>query len=202
MTRPFNLTKITTPILLHLIRDEMPFPLMFIVKCKLTIGQFKKSIDNRFPPEFIEMTALPAWIYINLKKIIGEKKAYEIMRVTLLSGGVALQSLLFNTVSQKRSFQYFIAQELEINRTGTTRWNTLEVVERSDQRFEIKITRCLFHELACSLNIPEFTPLICQVDNAVFNSYLPEKMIFHRGKNTRRIADGGDFCTFVWEVRD
>jgi hypothetical protein len=199
MSKEFDLKNITTPILLYLLKDELAFPLLFIAKCKLTVNRFKKRIDRKFPKEFVDMTALPVWVYINLKQKIGQRKAFEIMRVAILTGGVAKQSLLFETIAKERTFQNFITQELEINRTGTTRWNTLEIVERTDSRFEIKITRCLFHELACSLDIPELTPVICQVDNAVFNSYLPEKMIFHRGNDKRRIADGSDVCPFVWE---
>ncbi|MEN6472465.1 MAG: L-2-amino-thiazoline-4-carboxylic acid hydrolase [Syntrophaceae bacterium] len=202
MPRELNMKKITTPVLVHLLKDEIAFPLAFMLKCRLTLGRFRKGIDARFPREFVELTALPLWVYLNLKKTIGERKAFEIMRIALLTGGVAKQSLLFDTVERERTFQNFITQELEINRTGTTRWNTLEIVERSERRFEIRITRCLFHELACSLGIPEITPLICQVDNAVFNSYLPEKMVFHRGRDKRRIADGAPACPFVWELID
>lgn len=199
MSKEFNMKRITQPILLHLLRDEIVFPLLFILKCKLTLKQFKKKIHEKFPQEFIEMTALPCWVYINLKQKIGEKKAFEIMRIVLLTGGVAKQSLLFETVAKERSFGNFIMQELEINRTGTTRWNTMEIVNCTERRFEIKITRCMFHEFACSLGIPEITPVVCQVDNAVFNSYLPEDMVFHRGNNLRRISDGERECTFVWE---
>ncbi|HNY50511.1 MAG TPA: L-2-amino-thiazoline-4-carboxylic acid hydrolase [Smithella sp.] len=199
MSKEFDLKKITTPILLHLLKDELAFPLLFIAQCKLTVNRFKKRIDRKFPKEFVDMTALPVWVYMKLKQKIGQRKAFEIMRVAILTGGVAKQSLLFETIARERTFQNFITQELEINRTGTTRWNTLEIVERTDSRFEIKITRCLFHELTCSLGIPELTPVICQVDNAVFNSYLPEEMIFHRGKDKRRIADGSSVCPFVWE---
>ena len=202
MAKEFDLKNITTPILLYLFKDELAFPLLFIAKCKLTVNRFKKRIDRKFPKEFVDMTALPVWVYINLKQKIGQRKAFEIMRVAILTGGVAKQSLLFETVAKERTFQNFITQELEINRTGTTRWNTLEIVERTDSRFEIRITRCLSHELACSLDIPELTPVICQVDNAVFNSYLPEKMIFHRGNDKRRIADRSSICPFVWEIVD
>ena len=202
MMKEFDLKKITTPILLHLIGNEIAFPLIFLVRCKLSFSRFKKSIHSRFPREFLDLIALPLWIYINLKGKMGQQRAFEIMKVVILSGGVAKQSLLFETVSKERTFHNFIEQELEINRIGTTRWNTLEIVERTDHRFEIKITRCLFHELACSLGIPEITPIICQVDNAVFNSYLPEKMVFHRGEDRRRIADGASVCPFVWELID
>jgi hypothetical protein len=88
---------------------------------------------------------------------------------------------------------------LEISRTGTTRWNTLKVIERTEKRFEVRVMRCLFHEFALSLGIPEIVPMVCQIDNAVFNSYLPERITFNRGGINRRIADGNADCQFVWE---
>ena len=84
--------------------------------------------------------------------------------------------------------------------TGFTTWNTLEVVERSELRFEIKITRCLYHELTTCVGVPELTPVICQVDNAAFNTYLPDKIVFNRGGAGHRIADGAKECKFVWDL--
>ena len=74
------------------------------------------------------------------------------------------------------------------------------IVERSARRFEIKITRCMFHEFAISVGIPEMTPVVCQIDNAMFNSYLPDEMTFDRGLLGGRIADGKRECNFVWEL--
>lgn len=197
-----NLRTITTPILINLLKDEILFPQLFIIRCRLTLGQFKKRIDKRFPAELVELTALPLWVYLNLKVEIGQRKAFEIMRVALLTAGVAKQNLLFDTVAKERTFETFAQQELEINKTGTTKWNTLEVVEHTDRRFQVRVMRCLYHELAVSVGAPEITPIVCQIDNAVFNSYLPEKMIFHRGGINQRIADGNSECQFIWELTE
>ncbi len=199
MSYKFNMRTITTPLLIGLLKPEMRFPTLFMLRCSLTVGQLKKKIDPRFPKEFIEFIALPAWVYLNLKEKIGQTKALEVMRIALLTGGVAQQNLLFDPVHTERNFDNLIEKELEINRTGTTRWNTLKIVERTNQRFEMKIVRCLFHELAVSLGIPELVPMVCLIDNAVFNSYLPDRVTFHRGGLNRRIADGATECRFIWE---
>ena len=193
--------KVTTPLLLHMLGKELRFPKIFLLRCKFTLGKFKKTIDKRFPPELIDLAALPVWVYLNLKKKIGQHRAFEIMRVALLTGGTAAQNLQFDTVHKERNFQHFSALEIENNRTGLVRWNKMEVVERSARRFEIRITRCMFHELAISVGIPEITPIVCQIDNAMFNSYLPDEMTFDRGLRGGRIADGRLECNFVWELR-
>ncbi len=201
MAPEFDLKKITTPLLIHMLGQELRFPRLFLLRCKLTLGRFKKTIDGRFPPELIELAGLPLWVYLNLKRKIGQHRAFEIMRVALLAGGTAAQNLQFDTVHKERNFQNFSELEIENNRTGLVRWNKMEVVERSAQRFELKITRCMFHELAISLSVPELTPVVCQIDNAMFNSYLPDEMTFDRGLLGGRIADGKRECNFVWKLQ-
>lgn len=197
-----DLRKITTPILAHLLRREMRFATFFLIRCKLTVGRLKRNIDPRFPQELIDLAALPLWVYINLKKKIGQQRAFEIMRIAILTGGVAQRNFAYRAAEKERTFENLCNAEIEVNKVGPTRWNTLEVVERSVRRFEIKITRCLYHELCVALGVPELTPVVCQIDNAAFNSYLPDKVVFTRGGPNHRIADGKKECNFVWELLD
>ena len=192
-----DLKKITTPILLHLLASDMRFPLLFMLRCKFTVSRFRKTIDQRFPAELVDICALPLWVYINLKKKLGQKRAFEIMRVAILTGGIAQWNFAYRAGEEERTFENLCDEEIKVNRTGPTRWNTLEVVERTERRFEIKITRCLYHELTTAMGVPELTPVICQIDNAAFNSYLPDRVVFSRGGAGRRIADGAKECNFI-----
>ena len=194
----FDMKKITTPLLLHMLGKELRFPLLFLLRCRLTLNRFKKTIDSGFARELVDLAALPAWVYLNLRDKLGQRKAFEIMRVALLTGGTAAQNLRFNTVSKERTFHNFVEMEIENNRSGLVRWNDMRVVERTDRRLELKVTRCMFHEFAVHLGAPEMTPVVCQIDNAMFNSYLPEEMTFSRGGVGRRISDGHHECNFIW----
>jgi hypothetical protein len=198
----FQLRQVTGPVLLHLLGQELRFPRTFLLRCQATLPSFKRRIDPRFPAELVELAALPLWVYTRLKARLGQEKAFEILRVAVLTGGIAQWNLQYETVALPRTFANLCDQELRVSQTGLTRWNTLEVVERSERRFEVKVTRCLYHELACSLGIPEVTPIVCQVDNAGFNSYLPDAVIFHRGGPGHRISDGHRECRFVWENQE
>jgi len=186
----FDLRKITTPILLHLLRGELRFPWLLLLKCKLTVNRFKKSIDPRFPAEMVDMCSLPLWVYVNLKKELGQKQAFEIMRVAILTGGIAQWNFVCHAAEEDRTFENLCDEEIIVNQGGPTRWNTLEVVERTERRFEILITRCFYHELTTAMEIPELTPVIGQIDNAAFNSYLPDEVVFTRGGPGPRISDG------------
>jgi hypothetical protein len=195
----FDARKVTTPILLYLLRGKLRFPLFFLLKCKLTVARFRKTIDPSFPVELVDMCALPLWVYINLKRKLGQNQAFEIMRIAILSGGIAQWNFAYRAADEKRTFKNLCDEEIRVNRTGPTRWNTLEVVERTERRFEIRITRCLYHELTTSVGVPELTPVICQIDNAAFNSYLPDAVVFTRGGSGHRISDGARSCAFKWD---
>ena len=201
MVPNFDMKKITVPLLLHMLKQELRFPKLFLLRCKFTLGRFKKTIDARFPKDLIELAALPAWVYLNLKKVIGQPKAFEIMRVALLTGGTAVQNLQFNTINKERTFQTFADLEIANNRTGLVRWTKMENVNRTTTRFEIKDTNCMFDEFAVSVGIPEMTPIVCQIDNEMFNSYLPDEMRFDRGGARRRISDGAHEFNFIWQLR-
>jgi hypothetical protein len=90
-----DLRKFTTPILVSLLRREMRFPSLFLIWCKLTVGRLEKRIDRKFPQELVDLAVLPLWVYINLKGKIGQKRAFEIMRIAILSGGVAQSSVRY-----------------------------------------------------------------------------------------------------------
>jgi hypothetical protein len=198
MEPQFNLRSVTTPLLLHLLSNELRHPRVFMARCLLTLARFKKTIDPRFPAELVDLAALPIWVYLNLSRRIGREKAFEIMRVAILTGGVAQWSLAYATTTRPRTWENLCDLELEVNKTGPTRWNTLEVVARTDRRFQVKITRCLYHELTTSLGVPELTKVVCQIDNAAFNSYLPDEVLFNRRGPGHRIADGAPECSFEW----
>jgi hypothetical protein len=49
MSKELDLKAVTTPILLRLLYGELRFPRLFLLRCRLTVGGFKTTIDERFP---------------------------------------------------------------------------------------------------------------------------------------------------------
>jgi hypothetical protein len=56
-----------------------------------------------------------------------------------LGGTIALPRAVPAPAS--RTFQNLCDEGIKVNRSGPTRWNMLEVAERTERRFEIKVTR-------------------------------------------------------------
>src|SRR3974390_2238544 len=111
-----DMKKVTTPILLHMLRSEMRFPILFILRCKLTVGRFRRTIDPRFPKDLLALAALPLWVYINMKKRIGQHKAFEIIRVAILTGGLTSWSFNYKAAEMERNFKNLCDEEIEVNK--------------------------------------------------------------------------------------
>jgi hypothetical protein len=184
---------------LGILQGYLKHPLCFLLTTVLTLPRFKKHLPPDLPQEFVQLTALQTWMYQRLRDRIGQGKAYEVMRACTLPIGLALQQGSFRTVEAPRTFENLIAYQQRTNREGPTRWNRMDVLELSEQRYEFRVSRCLFHELYTELEMPELTRLMCEVDNAIFNSYLPEEVTFHRNGLGNRLVDGAPACHFVLE---
>jgi len=186
---------------LSILQGYIKNPLGFILASVLTLPKFKKRIPRDFPGEFVNANALQAWMYIRLKNRLGQERAFEIVRAFVLPIGLAIQQGNFRSVEAPRSFENLITYQQLTGREGITRWNKVKIIEQSDQKYEIQVTDCMYYNFYRALGIPEMTRMMCAVDNAIFNSYLPERITFHRNGIGNRIADGADACFFVIEHR-
>jgi glyoxylase-like metal-dependent hydrolase (beta-lactamase superfamily II) len=122
--RDFNLKKIIVPLLIHLLGKEIAHPRLFLLRCRIGYRRFKKSIDKRFPEELIALAAMPLWMYINLKKVLGAEKAFEILRIpalyNILKGDYAMiQKIECNSIRKKiRTAAIIIGSVLLLSLSG------------------------------------------------------------------------------------
>ncbi len=174
-------------------------PILFFLTTVLSFPHFKKRIDIDLPKDFINSTALMAWIYIRLSKSMSQEKAFEITRAAILCTGLAVQQGSFKVVEEVRSFDNLKKYHKITSNEGSTRLNDLEIIESSDDRYVFKIKTCMFYNLFLHLGVPELTKIMCSIDNAIFNTYMPEELIFHRDSLANRIVDGRKECLFIIE---
>ena len=192
----------TSLILIGVLKGYIKNPIVFLIKTKLTFKKYKKSIQLDLPSDFINSTGLIAWIYIRLTERIGKEKAFEVIRACVLTSGLAVQQANFRNVETKRTFENLKKFQQRANNEGSTKLNTVEVIEASENKYEFRVTRCLFHELFTYLKVPELTSIMCSIDNAIFNTYLPEKLVFHRNGINKTLSSGHKYCEFVVEKNE
>ncbi|HOP03384.1 MAG TPA: L-2-amino-thiazoline-4-carboxylic acid hydrolase [Tenuifilaceae bacterium] len=186
-------------ILLGVLKGYLNNPIWFLIQSKITFKKIRRGINLEFSEEFINTSGFMAWLYIRLREKIGQEKAFEIMRAGILTTGLAIQQANFRNVEKKRTFENLRKFQQKLNKEGITKQNKMEILEESDKKYEFKVTSCAFFELFSHLNVPELTSIMCSVDNAIFNSYLPEKIVFHRNGINHTIAAGHKYCEFVIE---
>jgi len=184
---------------LGILKGYIKQPLCFLLTTILTLPDFRKQMPEGFPEDFFRTTVLQTWMFIRLKDRIGREKAFEVVRAIVLPTGLAVQQGNFRSVEAPRTFENLIKYQQLTNKEGPTRWNKMEILEQSESKYEFRVYNCMFHDFFTQLGIPELTTLMCEVDNAIFNTYLPEEVTFHRNGIGNRIADGAPACHFVLE---
>ncbi len=201
-----SLEKLAEPnkflIILGVLSGYIKHPFFFLVNAKLTFGRYRKKITLNIPSEIIDEIAFVAWIYIRLQKKVGREKAFEIVRVAITTMGLAIQQSNFKAVEAKRNFKNLIRYQKIANKKGSTKLNLMQIIHETENKYEFIVKKCIFYEIFSFLKVPELTSIFCAIDNAIFNSYLPEKIIFHRNGLNNTIATGKDFCSFVIEKID
>lgn len=198
-----NIAKPAMPlILIGVLKGYIKNPIGFIIKSKLSFKRFRKKIELDLPNDFIDSAGFIAWLYIRLKKKVGQKEAFEIIRVAVLTSGLAIQQANFRNVEDARCFENLIKYQQKANNEGSTKLNTIEIIEQTESKYEFRVTRCVFYELFKYLKVPEVISIMCSIDNAIFNTYLPEKLIFHRNGLNNTLPKGNKYCEFVIENKE
>lgn len=130
---------------------------------------------------------------------MNKNKAFEVTRAVVLTTGLAIQQANFRNVEDERTYSNLIRYQKRTNREGTTKLNTMKIIEETENRYEFIVTRCLFYEFFNKLGIKELTSIMCSVDNAIFGSYMGDELIFHRRGKENTIFNGKSECRFVIE---
>lgn len=186
-------------IVFGILKGYVTHPRFILFGALIGMPKFLKTHKANYPKEFLKTCGLITLLYKHLKNFIGQEKAYEVVRAIMISSGLAVQQSSFKNVEEERTFENLVKFQQRTNNEGPTKLNKMEIIEQSEKRYEFRVTHCMFYEFFSSIGFPELTKLMCSIDNAIFNSYLPEKITFHRSGINNRIADGAEFCSFVIE---
>lgn len=188
-------------ILLGILSGYIRNPLVFVVRVVMKSKKVRKQLDPALADDFASMAALVSSIYLLLQVKVDKEKALSITKAVIIPVGLSVQMANFRYVEDDRIFKNLIAYQQRTNREGPTRLNKMEVIDQNSRCYRFRVHTCMFFKTFSQLGIPELTEVMCEVDNAIFNVYSPERIIFHRDGIRKRIVDGASFCTFVCENR-
>lgn len=154
---------------------------------------------------FVRRLALPAAVYAQIRGLrgINEEQALTTVGKLILNVGCReqwshLKSL--PTVEPGGMARLMAFHDL-MDEKGAPRFNTRIYLEKSENRCDFLITRCVFMDFFREVNAPKLTRFFCEVDRSFFPEAFPD-FIFHRGDSWQNtIAFGESQCKFVFERR-
>ncbi len=186
------------PLILYgILKGYVRNPLAILIATKWRMKGLMKKLIPDYPGDFVELVSLVGALYLTLRKKTDDETALSLVTAAVVPVGLATQLANFRYVEDSKSFENLIAYQQRINREGPTRLNRMEILKQNKNCYAFRVHNCVFHEAFTKLGVPELTSVICSVDNAIFNVYMPEKVSFHRNGIGNRIADGADHCSFV-----
>ncbi len=183
-------------IIYAVLSEYLHHPLTFLLRTTFTLGRFKKTLPGEFPLEFIELFAFPAWVYIRLKQTMGREEALALARAVILPLGMAAYGAEFGPVEAPRTWANFMGFLDRSLKQGAIRWSEVEVEEATDTARSYRCTFCMIHDFMSKVGVPELTEPFCSLDNALYNSYMPNEMTFDRGGAGNTMEKGHPFCQF------
>jgi hypothetical protein len=185
--------------LLGSLKGYISSPYFTFARIILGLGKAKKHIDNKYPKDLRKLCALMLSSYTILLKSEEKDKALRILKAMVLPMGLAVQMANFRYVEDMPNMKNLIQYQQRTNKEGPTRMNSMEIIMANNNTYEFKVSRCCFYEIFNNAGFPELTSVFCEIDNAIFNVYLPDSVIFHRKGQKQRITDGAEYCTFFCE---
>ena len=195
-TNTKNIAKPALPLIIFgIIKGYINKPVRFIFGTLFTFSKFYKSINSDLPKEFIKSNAFIVHLYKRLQKIVPKDKAYEIIRAAVLCSGLSVMQANFRNVEAVRNFENLVKYQQKAKDEGATKLNQVKIISKTDNCYKYKVTRCMFYEFYSSTNTPELTKIMCSVDNAIFNTYLPNEIVFERGIGNT-MPEGAKECYF------
>lgn len=185
-------------ILLGLLKGYVKNPGWIRLRILAGMPRFIKRLGRDYPADLKRLCALLASMYTIFRTRLSDDKALSLVKAIAIPLGLSVQMANFRYVEDERTPENLIRYQQRTNREGPTRMNTMRIDRADNREYRFAVTgRCCFFDAFTALGMPELTTVSCEVDNAIFNVYSPDRIVFTREGAGRRIADGAGECSFV-----
>ena len=182
-------------IIYGIVKAYVKNPIRFMVGLLVTFPKFLKSIKVDLPKDFIISNAFIVHLYHRLQIRFEKENAYEITRAAILCSALAVMQANFRTVEAARNYENLIKYQKQAKEEGITKLNEMKIVKQTELCYEFYVTKCVFFEFFTYMGTPELTKIMCAADNAIFNTYLPNEIVFDRALG-ETMPEGAMQCHF------
>lgn len=176
-------------------------PFWFLIKTLMKVPSLERKLPKKMPGDIKKQVALISSMYLILKKKTDEKRALSTIQAIITPVAISVQLGNFRYAETNRSFENLKKYHEIAIAEGPTRANRIEIIESSEKKYHFRVKSCMHSGLFKRLGVPEITKIMCNVDNALYNIYCPDKVVFHRDGIGKTIFEGNEYCEFVCEKR-
>ncbi len=177
-------------------------PFRLFLKILLNVPKIKKQLPQKLDDDIKKQAAIIASMYNVLKEEVDKERALSTVQAIITPIAIAVQLGNFRYAETERSFDNLKKYHEMAISEGPTRTNKMEIVESSDEKYHFRVKSCLHMGIYKRLGVPELTRIMCNVDNALYNIYSPDKVVFHRNGPGHTIFEGCEYCEFICENRE
>jgi len=174
-------------------------PTWFLLRTALKASRLKKQLPEKLSKDIKTQVAMIAAMYIILKEKVDTERALSTVQAIMIPVALSVQLGNFRYAETERSFESLKKYHEMAISESPTRTNVKEIVESSDEKYHFRVKSCLHKGLFKRLGVPELTQIMCNVDNALYNIYCPDKVLFHRNGPGNTIFEGNEYCEFICE---
>lgn len=186
-----------------ILKGYLHHPNIFMLQWLLTLPKVKKQLPQKWPADIAKLVAMVISLYILLKESMDDEQALALVKAIIIPIGLTRQMGLFRYVEEpQHSFAHLVTYQQRFKKEGPMRLNKMDILEQNDRRYVFAVRNCIFKTAFEKFGCPELLTVFCSIDNALYNLYEPDRIIFHRGGVGNRIVDGAKSCCFVCEDRN
>lgn len=184
-------------ILYGILSGYVRHPLVTFLRILSGLPKIARGLSREYPEDLRKTCALIISMYRTFGKILDPSQALALVKAIAIPAGLAVQMANFRYVEAAHTMENLRTFQKRTNREGPTRMNTMEVKEASPLLYDFSVTgSCCFVSLFEACGMKELATVFCETDNAVFNVYAPDLILFDRGGTGNRIVDGATRCRF------
>ena len=181
-----------------ILKGYLPHPNLFVLRLMLAVPRTKKKIQKNIPEDIKGLLALTVALYRLLLKTEEKEKALSLVKAVVIPIGLTKQYGLLRFVEEpNHDLENLVRYSQRMKVEGPMRLNMMDVIEEDDSQYEFRVKNCVFKSVYARFGYPELLETLCSVDNALYNTYAPDRITFTRGGAAKTIARGNATCDFI-----
>jgi hypothetical protein len=173
-------------------------PNIFMWRLRFRVLRVKNRINKNIPDDISRLLALSIAMYSLFRESLETEQALKLLNAVIIPVGLISQMSLFRYVEvPDHSFENLVTASKRFKKEGPMRLNKMEIVEETDDTYKFRVKNCIFKSVFEQFECTELLGIFCSVDNATYNTYAADDIVFSRGGNDKTIARGHKTCDFI-----